>query len=167
MYCICIFKLIYNFTLSLIQLTKGNAFVMDNCVSKQAVCSSLKSLGFGEKILVHFEGVPLKYLLQIKHELIQLHHQLYANEKSKKFIENIDKRIDAERQFVFMMLIHQNFNDFYLIQEAPLLLEHSIQALNGSDVEIGFMVHQKICQEATEQNTSYDELAKQLQRKYN
>ena len=105
--------------------------------------ASIHRAGFvkNEKILQysHFGGPEIK-----EESWDAIYTSLSIVNKEWVDMKDKQKKIQRHLDYVHIQLINHGYEDFYLLVPVPLMLEYTIRILNGSKIEIGDLLLQRI-----------------------
>ena len=111
--------------------------------------------------------VPFEKVQDCQEIVLNYHKNCVANEKSKHYISDIEKRIEEEEQIAIHYLVeHAGYPDFMFVGAVlPLIIEYTISIINGKNVDIGEMLSKRIQGDVEDYKVTRSDVIKTI--KYN
>ena len=118
-----------------LEIDKLSEEYITSCLRRQDLPHSPQFLAF-----TWYKGPVLKdqHKKELDEYIKDLHYNSYANNESKMYVKEDQKRIEKEEEQAIVWLIRKGYADYFLINvPLPLGTHYFIHVANGEDMDIG------------------------------
>ena len=103
-----------------------------------------------------------RHLEELMKYLEEVHNKYYSNSTNELFIEDRQQRMEQEREDMIRSLIAKGYEEYWIIRDLPLIIEHYLQFINDEGLGIGDIMLKKMKEDAQFKKIHEDQFIDQI-----